>query len=144
MKNIGKTRVFLHISVVVENSFSQNSRKMSKRNLVIKPSNIHRQKMLYPDLCRIFTLNSATLSVLSIHGLFDELLMISHFVIFYISLNDGRTTTDDDDDDGRRTTTDGFSISAVYPSKFGRTETFFFLSRNPLDEIYLPRWFPSL
>ena len=33
---------------------------------------------------------------------------------------------DDDDDDGRRrTTTDGFSISAVYPSKFGRTETLF-------------------
>ena len=60
-------------------------------------------------------------------------------------LNDGRTTTDDDDDDDgrRRTTTDGFSISAVYPSKFGRTETLFFF-RNPLDEIYLPRWFPSL
>ena len=53
MKNIRENTCF-YISVVVENSFSQNSRKISKRNLVIKPSKIHRQKMLYPDLCRIF------------------------------------------------------------------------------------------
>ena len=45
---------FLHISVVVETTFSKKNRKMSKRKLVIKPSEIHRLKMLYPDLCRIF------------------------------------------------------------------------------------------
>ena len=42
-------------------------------------------------------------------------------------LNDGRTTTDDDDDDdddGRRRMVS--VISAVYPSKFGRTETLLF------------------
>ena len=71
---------FLHISVVVENSFSQNSRKMSKRNLVIKPSKIHRQKMLYPDICLIFHAELGYTVRFWIHGLFDEFLMIFHFV----------------------------------------------------------------
>ena len=54
---------------------------------------------------------------------------------------DGRTTTTTTDGrrtkrrtDGRRrtttTTTDGFSISAVYPSKSGRTKTLFFLPES--------------
>ena len=75
---------FLHIPVVVRNSFSQNNRKMSKRNLVIKPSKIHRQKMLYPDLCRIFHAEFGYTIRFWIHGLFDEFLMISHFVFFDI------------------------------------------------------------
>ena len=58
-------------------------------------------------------------------------------------LNDGRTTTDDDDDDddGRRRMVSVFQLFT--PQKLVVQKRYFFF-RNPLDEIYLPRWFPSL
>ena len=57
-------------------------------------------------------------------------------------LNDGRTTTDDDDDDddGRRRMVSVFQLFT--PQNLVVQKLVFF--RNPLDEIYLPRWFPSL
>ena len=55
---------------------------MPKRNLVIKPSKIHRQKMLYPDLCRIFRAGFGYTIRFWIHGLFDEFLNIFIFFIF--------------------------------------------------------------
>ena len=49
-----------------------------------------------------------------------------------------RTTTDDD---GRRRTVSVFQLFTPQDLVVQKRYLFF---RNPLDEIYLPRWFPSL